>query len=263
MKLTISLGQMDVLLGDTEQNLQTVREMTAEAARRGSDFVVFPELWSTGYDLENSDRHATTIDGGIFAETAALAKQYSLHIVGSNLSRLGEGQFGNTAVLFDPDGAALGTYTKAHLFGPMDEDRYLTPGDGIELTETRWGKVGLAICYDLRFPEITRAYAAAGANIIFLPSEWPYPRVAHWRTLLRARAIENQVFMVACNRVGVTGEAIFFGHSTIIGPDGGIVVEGGEGAMLMTATIDLDEIEKVRSLFNVHDDRRPDIYGQL
>jgi predicted amidohydrolase len=261
MLLTISLGQMNIALGELQQNLETVREMTAEAARRGSDIVVFPELWSTGYDLENAANHATPVDEGIFAETCALAQQYGLHILGSNLSLLGEEQYGNTAVLFGPDGSSLGTYTKVHLFGPMEEDRFLTPGDNLGLVETIWGKVGLAICYDLRFPEVTRAYAVAGAKIIFLPSEWPYPRLEHWRTLLRARAIENQVFIVACNRVGASGDESFFGHSTIVDPAGEIVVEGGEGEMLLTATIDLTQIEKVRSLFNVCDDRQPDIYG--
>ncbi|MFQ5421157.1 MAG: carbon-nitrogen family hydrolase [Anaerolineae bacterium] len=239
MKLTISLGQMDVKLAEPAANLATVAVMTAEAARRGSDVVVFPELWSTGYDLANAARYATPLDAGIFAETAVLAKKHRIHILGSCLSLLGEGRFGNTAVLFAPDGRILADYSKTHLFRLMQEEQYLTAGEKLTLVETEWGKWGLAICYDLRFPELFRRYALAGANLVFLPSEWPHPRLAHWRTLLRARAIENQMFMVACNRVGESGGTRFFGHSTIVDPWGELALELGKGEMLGTAVLDL------------------------
>jgi omega-amidase len=260
MEATISLGQMNVILGNTAKNLETVKRMTAEAARRDSDMVIFPELWATGYDLENVKKHATPVDQGIFAESAALARQYGLHILGSNLSVSDDGRYQNTAVLFGPAGTTLATYAKVHLFGPMDEDRYLTPGYTQELVELPWGLTGLAICYDLRFPELMRAYSVSGATLILLPSEWPYPRLSHWRTLIRARAIENQAFVAACNCTGASGEYAFFGHSMIVNPAGETVIEGGETEMLLTATIDLDQVNQVRSLFNVFDDRRPEAY---
>lgn len=262
MKLTISLGQMDVKFGDVAANLATVAAMTAEAARRGSDVVVFPELWSTGYDLENAARYATPLDSGMFAETAVLAQKHQIHILGSCLSLLGEGQFGNTAVLFAPDGRILADYSKTHLFRLMQEEQYLTAGDKLALVETDWGKWGLAICYDLRFPELFRRYALAGANLVFLPSEWPHPRLAHWRTLLRARAIENQMFMAACNRVGETDGTRFFGHSTIVDPWGEIVLELGEGEMLGTAVLDMSLVDTVRTKIPVFADRRADLYDR-
>jgi omega-amidase len=261
MEVTISLGQMDVALGSKEKNLETVKWMTAEASKRDSDIVIFPELWSTGYDLANAGEHATPIQDGVFAETAALSRQFGLHILGSNLSIVEDGQFGNTAVLVDPQGETRGVYNKVHLFAPMDEDRYLTPGDSAVLAELPWGRTGIAICYDLRFPEIFRSYGVAGASLILIPSEWPFPRLEHWRTLLRARAIENQLFVAACNRVGTTGDTRFFGHSMVVDPMGEIIVEGGEEETLLTASIDLDQVQRVRSLFNVNDDRRPDVYG--
>ncbi len=261
MKFNLSLGQMDIVLGRPERNLETVRAMTAEAARRGSELVIFPELWSTGYDLANAAAYATPIDQGIFAETAALARQYGLHILGSCLSLLGPGRYGNTAVLFTPDGRPSGSYRKVHLFGPMDEDRYLTPGQSLPTIETPWGTAGLAICYDLRFPEIFRSYALSGARFVFLPAEWPYPRLAHWRTLLRARAIENQLFVVACNRVGQSPDYTFFGHSTVVDPAGELVVEGGEEPMLLTVELDLSLVESVRDHMTIFADRRPDVYG--
>lgn len=260
MQVSISLGQMDVQLGKPETNLETVAAMTAEAARRGSQLVVFPELWSTGYDLERAAVYATTTDLGIFAQVAALARQHSIYILGSCLSLLGEGQYGNTAVLFDDQGRNVAEYSKMHLFRLMDEDQFLTAGDAAVLVDTPWGQSGLAICYDLRFPELFRRYALAGAQVAFVPSEWPHPRLAHWRTLLRARAIENQMFVVACNRVGTSKGTDFFGHSCIIDPWGETIVEGGEQAMLLTAVVDTDIVAQVRRKIPVFADRRPELY---
>jgi omega-amidase len=261
MRLRISLGQMDVRLGQPELNQATVAGMTAEAARRGSDLVLFPELWSTGYDLTRAEQHAAHLDQGAFATMAALAREQQIHVAGSCLSLQTAGKPGNTLVLFDPDGERLGAYTKLHLFRLMDEDRHLGAGEGPVMAQTPWGPAGLAICYDLRFPELFRGYALAGAVMILVPAEWPKPRMAHWRTLLRARAIENQLFVVACNRVGRSGEDDFFGHSCIIDPWGETVIEGGEGEMLLTAELDLSRIEKARSTIPVLSDRRPDIYA--
>ncbi len=260
MELTISLGQMDVKLGDPEHNLKVVEEMTAEAARRGSDLIVFPELWSTGYDLENAAQHAAPVGQGIFAQVSGLAKQHNIAILGSCLSTLRPGEYGNTAVFIEPDGSVLGSYTKTHLFGPMEESVYLTPGDSLTLVETRWGKAGLAICYDLRFPEVFRAYALAGAKIVFLPAEWPYPRIKHWRTLLRARAIENQFYVAACNRVGESKGYDFLGHSCLIDPSGEAVIEAGENENLLTAVIQMDKVDQARAKMPVFEDRRPEVY---
>lgn len=260
MKLKISLGQMDVALGAPDENLEKARLLAAEAARRGSDFLVLPELWSTGYDLEKAADYAAPTDAGIFAEMAAIADRHNLYLLGSCLSRQGDDRFGNTAVLFDRDGQPLGEYSKIHLFRLMDEEKYLTGGDRLTLVDTPWGKMGLAICYDLRFPEIFRAYALDGAGVIFLPSEWPHPRLEHWRTLLRARAIENQLYLVACNRVGTSKGTEFFGHSCIVEPWGKTVVEGGEQEMLLTAEIDVGRVDEVRASIPVFADRRPELY---
>jgi predicted amidohydrolase len=260
MKLTISLAQMDIAFGDPAANLQKVYRLADEAARRGSDILLLPELWSTGYDLANAAAYAAPLDEGIFAELAALAKSRSLYLLGSNLSLLGPGRYGNTAVLFAPSGEKLAVYSKIHLFRLMDEERYLAPGAETAAADLPWGKAGLAICYDLRFPELFRHYALTGANMVFVPAEWPHPRLAHWRTLLRARAIENQMFIVACNRVGAAGETRFFGHSCIIDPWGEIVVEAGEGEMLVTAVIDTDLVAQTRRKIPIFADRRPELY---
>jgi predicted amidohydrolase len=190
-----------------------------------------------------------------------LARQHKVAILGSCLSLLGEGKYGNTAVYFNNQGQLLNQYSKIHLFQLMDEHLYLTGGEKLSVVETEWGLGGLSICYDLRFPEIFRAYALSGAQMVFLPSEWPHPRLAHWQTLLRARAIENQMYMIACNRVGNSKNTDFFGHSCIIDPWGEIVVEAGESEILLTAEIDLGKVDAVRAKIPIFADRRPELYS--
>lgn len=260
MSLKISLAQMNVILGEPETNLRTVRMMAAEAARRGSQMLVLPELWSTGYDLENAADYATGVHEGIFAEVREMAVHHQLYILGSCLSLLGEGQYGNTAVLFNPQGEIVAEYSKIHLFRLMQEEQYLTAGDRLALVDSEWGKLGLAICYDLRFPEMFRQYALNGAKVVFLPSEWPHPRLAHWQTLLRARAIENQFYVVACNRVGRSKDTDFFGHSCIVDPWGRPIIEAGEEEMLLTCEVDLARVDEVRRKIPIFEDRRPELY---
>jgi omega-amidase len=250
---------MDIALGEPEKNLAKVREMTAEARRRGSEVVVFPELWSTGYDLERVEEYATSTDQGVFAEVSKMAREHSIHFIGSSLAVKGTGHT-NTAVIFSPQGQLLAEYSKLHLFRPFEEDKYLVPGQEAPVFDLAWGASALAICYDLRFPELFRRYALAGAKIVFFTAEWPYPRLMHWQTLLRARAIENQFFMVACNRVGQSGNWSFFGHSAIYGPSGELIVGAGKEEMLLTAVIDLDAVDEVRQLITVFEDRRDGVY---
>jgi omega-amidase len=259
MELTISLAQMDIALGQPQVNLAKVQELTAEAKRRGSDVVLFPELWSTGYDLENAEQHATRLDEGLFAELTALARENAIYICGSLLS-VQDGRYHNTAPLFSPAGKRLGHYSKTHLFRLMEEDRYLTAGQMAPVFDLPWGKSAIAICYDLRFPELFRRYALAGARIIFLPAEWPYPRLEHWRTLLQARAIENQMFIAACNRVGKSKGESFFGHSAIYDPWGRLVIEAGDSKALLTASVDTALVEEVRQTIPIFADRRPELY---
>ncbi len=260
-KLCLALGQVDIVLGDPQANLAKVSQMAADAAGSGADLILLPELWSTGYDLARAGEHASSFDEGIFADTADLARRNQIHIVGSCLSRLAQDGIGNTAVWFGPGGEILGSYSKVHLFRLMHEEQFLAPGDKLSLVSSPWGKAGLAICYDLRFPELFRKYALAGAKLILLPSEWPNPRMDHWRTLLRARAIENQCFLAACNRVGQSGSDHFFGRSAVIGPWGEMVEEGGEKEELLLAEIDLDIVDEIRAQIPVFEDRRTDIYG--
>jgi predicted amidohydrolase len=257
-KLTVSLAQMNIALGDMKKNVQTAEALIAEAAKRGSQIVVLPELWATGYALDKRDL-SSELNVGIFAQVASLATQHRICIVGSLLERRGL-QASNSATFFTPAGKMLGVYRKLHLFKLMDEHRFLQAGSAPLLMDIPWGGTGLAICYDLRFPELFRRYGAQGAKMVIVPAEWPLERIEHWRALLIARAIENQCFMVATNAAGQTGGTTFGGHSMIVDPWGRVVIEIGEAPGLATAEIDLTFVEVVRGRIPVWEDRRTDIY---
>ena len=258
MKMIVSLAQMDVVLGQPEVNLEKAHDLAFEARRRGADLVVFPELWLSSYDLANAARYVSS-DEAPFAAMVELARQNRIYVTGSLLTRSTRGYL-NTAPLVSPAGEVLGTYSKTHLFPPIEEDKYLIPGDDMPLFDTPWGPTALALCYDLRFPELFRHYALAGAQIILIPAQWPYPRLEHWRTLLRARAIENQLFVAACNRVGRENQLHYFGRSAICDPWGETVIEAGETEVLLTAEVDLQRVHAIREEIPVFQNRRGDLY---
>ena len=164
--------------------------------------MVLPELWSSGYDLERSQMHARVSKEKVLPALAKLARRHHLYILGSVLRANGRHEVFNSAVLLSPGAGPAQVYRKIHLFGPMPEHQFLTPGRTTPIFQLPFGAIALAICYDLRFPELFRKYALKGTQFVILCAQWPATRLEHWRTLVRARAIENQFFMVACNRIG-------------------------------------------------------------
>lgn len=266
-KLVIALAQMDVKVAEPEVNLATAHEMVTQAAAGGAHLVVLPELWGSGYDLPHAAQYATALDAGFFRQMGAWAREYGLHVAGS-LLEAGDGRVFNTCALFGPHGL-VGSYRKLHLIGLMDEDRYLAPGDRPALCpDLPWGPTGLAICYDLRFPELLRGYGVAGAQLVILPAQWPERRIEHWRVLLRARAIENQCIVAACNRVGADPPpadgskppTVFGGASAVIGAWGEALAEGDDQPALLMAAADVSRIQEARDFLPVFRDRRPECY---
>jgi predicted amidohydrolase len=262
MEVRVAIGQMDIALGDPETNLRTVQTLAAEAAERHADLLLLPELWGSGYDLERAPELADELNTGLFSAVASLARHHKLAICGSLLEwDVTTERAYNTATFYDADGALRGSYRKVHLIGLMAEDQYLGAGDAAPILDLPWGQGALAICYDLRFPELFRRYALEGAGIVLLPAEWPSPRIEHWRTLLKARAIENQCFVVACNRVGADRANTFGGRSAVIDPRGTVLAEAADTADLLVATLNLDLLDEVRNFLPVFRDRRPQVYA--
>lgn len=249
--------QFNITLGEIDPNLEQVRAALADLAAEGVQLAVLPEMWATGFAYKDLNRLAART-GEIVAEIAALSAQYSMVIVGS-LPEAHEEKVYNTAFVLDK-GELKGKYRKIHLFSLMQEDRSFDGGDSWLLAETSVGRVGVFICYDLRFPELARRLAVEGAEILVVPGEWPKPRQEHWRTLLRARAIENQLFVVATNCCGVSGRLDFFGMSMIIDPKGELLAEAGCEPQNITAVLDFEEMAAWRQQIPCFKDRKPQCY---
>lgn len=264
-KLTVTLAQMMVARANPEANVKKAESLISEASRRGSDMICFPEMWTTGFDWASNQRIATDQEK-IIDRVAEMARQYRIWINGSMLALNEEGKVANTSILFDATGKRAGTYRKTHLFTMFHEDDHMAPGNALCTVQTPWGLIGLSVCYDIRFPELFRTYALKGVKIQLNPMAFPYPRLQHWKVLIRARAIENQMYLIGTNQVGSEdfgsdGVITYFGDSTIIDPWGETVVEAGEKEeSLLTATIEIDKVDQVRSKMKVLNDRRPDLY---
>lgn len=261
-KLTVSLAQMSITLGDVKRNLNTMEKLTAEAARRGSHLIVLPELWATGYALERANELSDTLNTGLFTQLSTIATQNKISIIGSTLEKRGM-ETANSAAFIAPNGRLMGVYRKVHLFRLMKEEIYLQAGSSSLGMDLPWGRTAVAICYDLRFPELFRRYALENAKMVIIPAEWPAERIDHWRTLLRARAIENQYYIVATNTCGQIGDTVFGGHSMVIDPWGNIVAEAGDEPILLTVEIDTDRVDAIRQRIPVFEDRRPELYEVL
>jgi predicted amidohydrolase len=258
MNLTISLAQMHIQFGQPGQNVENMRHAALEASRRGSQLLLLPELWTTGYDLEHARDHARA-NRALLPELARTASDLNLTLGGSLL--LEENARIYNSFIFQPPAGPATTYAKTHLFRLMREDHFLTAGPTLQIAASPWGKTGLAICYDLRFPEMFRQYALQDALLFLISAEWPSARVEHWSTLLRARAIENQCFAAGVNCVGPSGEETFGGKSAIISPWGRTLAEGSQDEpALLTAEINLEEAKDARQRIPILQDRRPDLY---
>ena len=249
--------QFTIALGDVDSNMAHVTAALRRLAQQGVELVVLPEMWSCGFDYRELNRHAQRTPE-LVAQLTALSRELSMVIVGSLPEAHGDKVF-NTAYLLDR-GTLAGSYRKLHLFSLMGEDRSLDSGDSILVAQTSVGKIGVMICYDLRFPELARRLAVEGADIIVVPGEWPKPRDEHWRILLLARAIENQLFVIAANCCGVVGKLDFFGLSMILGPKGEVLAEGGYDSCELVALLDPAEMNRWRKSIPCFKDRRPDCY---
>jgi predicted amidohydrolase len=249
--------QFNIRLGDINANVAYVRSALERLTDQGCQLAVLPEMWCCGFDYKNLTELAQRTPE-VVEEMGRLSDRYGMVLVGSLPEPDGE-KVCNTAYLLDR-GKLAGKYRKIHLFSLMNEDRSFTGGDSWLVADTSAGRVGVFICYDLRFPELARRLAVEGAEILAVPGEWPKPREEHWRTLLKARAIENQLFVVATNCCGVTGKLDFFGSSLIIGPKGEFLAEGGYENSELTATLDFAEMENWRQQITCFPDRKPDYY---
>jgi len=261
MKWKVAMLQMDIAFGQPEQNVESVRRLADVLARGESvDAVILPELWDTGYDLERLGEIADSQGKRAHSVLKEVAQKLNCHFIGGSIAEKRAGQVYNTTYTYDRHGQLAGTYSKVHLFRLMKEDQYMSAGDQPGILHLDDQCVASLICYDIRFPEWIRLHALRGAKVLFVSAQWPHPRLDHWRQLLIARAIENQMYVVACNRVGEGGGNMFCGHSLVVNPWGEIVAEGMQQEEIVRAELDLSLVDEVRSRIPVYDDRRPRLY---
>ncbi len=264
VKLKVALFQMDVAIGETEANYMKVENKITEVMTGDNkpDIIILPELWNTGFKLDEIKQLADQQGKRTRALLAKLSKQYKVNIIGGSIAELREDQVYNTLIVFDRSGDEIADYSKIHLFRLMDEEKYLSAGNKTVLFEIDGQTAGAFICYDTRFPELSRKLALGGAKMIFVPAQWPHPRLHHWKTLLTARAIENQMYVIACNRTGKSGQDHFFGNSMVIDPWGETIASLEEEEAVIYAEIDLALVDEVRDRIPVFKDRRPEMYSQ-
>ncbi|MDH5297990.1 MAG: D-glycero-beta-D-manno-heptose 1-phosphate adenylyltransferase [Desulfobulbaceae bacterium] len=244
--------QFDVRSGDIDANLARVEEGLARLAPQSPGLVVLPELWATGFAYDRLEELSQRTPD-ILAALTRLAGRHNILLAGS-LPEAVDGGDGplyhhNTLYLTGPEGV-MGHYRKQHLFAPMAEDRHFSPGTSPHPLATPFGRVAPLICYDLRFPELAKGMAGQGASILVVSAQWPALRSEHWQTLVRARAMENQMFAIACNRCGTTGDTTFAGQSLIVAPDGTILAKGGTGEEARGVALDPSMLAEVRGRFN-------------
>lgn len=257
----VALGQLGLDRrppGELMRPLSVGEAAVVEAATGGAEFVLLPELWATGpFELGETVAAAQPFDGAFVTTMAAQAAKSRVWLhAGSFLERGDDGRIFNTSVVFDDRGDLVATYRKRHLFGfDEGEAALIDAGDDIIVVETPLGPTGLATCYDVRFPEHFRLLLDAGAHSVALTSGWPVRRINHWDVLTQARAVENQVWLLACNTAGVSGEVPQGGHSVVVDPWGRCVWADDQPRVLL-ADVDPGMVAQTRAEFPVLRDRR-------
>lgn len=249
----IAVGQIDLKLGDKKANLKKTAEIISTAAKQNADFICLPEYLSTGSIPEEFSKLSETIPGETVDKLCEIANENSINIVTAVLEKADKNVY-NTALLIDSDGTLQTSYRKMHLF--MDEKNYITPGDDVVTVKTAFGTIGLMICYDIAFPEVARKLALQDAEVVFAPANWPNPFLPQWRIATSARALDNQMWVVAANRIGSDNKFSYFGRSRIVNAYGDVVVECGEKEEIQYAKINEKTSEEFKNIVNFLQDRR-------
>jgi predicted amidohydrolase len=273
--ITVSAIQMTAVDGEKEAAVEKMMRFLDVAGRRGSKLVVLPEVWTgLGYSTKTFHRTiAEEIPGPTTALLAEKAKAYGMTIAGSMYEKAGD-RYYNSCPVIAPDGRILGKYWKTHLFDApnrvdiapgMRESERVSAGDTLPVFETPFGRIGASVCSDLRFPEVYRELALKGAQVIVCASAFLSPRYDHWEFFLRARATENQCWIVASGQVGTEPKSgtAYVGRSMVVDPWGVIVATAPDTECCISTEIDLDYIDEVKRRYPLMDQRRPELYGTI
>lgn len=245
--MKVALFQIDTAFENKSMNFKKVESLVKNIKEK-VDLIILPELFSTGYTM-NPDPLAEDSCGPTSSFLSKLAKKHKTNVLGSFIEKT-ETKPKNSAILFDINGNLILHYSKIHQPTYCDENKHYTPGKDIRLIELNSHKLAVTICYDLRFPELFRKAVQKGAECIIVIASWPEQRIEHWDILLRARAIENQLYIIGVNRVGKSTIGNCPGHSVVIDPLGKVISsteDNQEG--IITAEIDFNKVKKTRHEF--------------
>lgn len=241
----IALAQMHIDYENTEINISTAHEMLKSAVNEYCEWIIFPELWSTGFRLENFQEYSR-INNLILKEMQLFSDDNDLEIFGSYLLQKGNHYF-NEFVALIPNSKPF-YYDKINLFPTLMEPVFLQPGLETSVFKSKLGCCGASICFDLRFAWIYKDLAQKGAHLLIIPAHWPKARIHHWDVLIQARAIETMAYVIAVNSVGKSGTVSFGGHSSVISPDGNIIFQANSKAEdVFIVDIDPTLPQKVRN----------------
>lgn len=261
----VALYQCPPLALDVDGNLLRLEQQARAAARQGAQLLVCPEMFLTGYNIgaQAAARLAQARDGRAAAQVAAIAQANGIAIVYGYPELGSDGQIYNAAQLIDAGGHSLCNYRKTHLFGGLDKAMFTAGGDGFPVVELNGWRVGLLICYDVEFPENTRRLALAGAELMLVPTANMTPYDFVCEVTVRARAFENQCYLVYANYCGSEGDIQYCGQSSICAPDGSRAALAERDETLALATLDRNWVSESRTLNPYLSDRRPELYGAL
>lgn len=266
---TLALVQMAVG-SEKEKNLEKAALMVEEAAAAGADVVVLPEMFACPYQTELFPKYAEPEGGPMWQALSDMAKKENIWLVGGSVPELGDGgAIYNTCFVFDPTGKQVGRHRKVHLFDiylkngqQFKESDTLSPGSDLCLVDTPFGRLGIMICFDIRFMEWARLLTDAGADVLIVPGAFNMttgPR--HWELLMRARAVDNQIFVAAASpaRDPASGY-VAYGHSMLVDPWGEVLHQLDEKESILVSVIDVSMNERIRSQLPVLSARRTDLY---
>ncbi|MBI5420514.1 MAG: carbon-nitrogen family hydrolase [Deltaproteobacteria bacterium] len=250
--------QFRIDMGAVEENASRAFTLLREAARGGAGLCVLPEMWSTGFAYDR----LLVLSGAtkeLLHDLRRLAAEKRMVIAGSLPEKVGRAVY-NTLYVINATGVITGVYRKTHLFQPSGEHLHFRKGSSASVVHTDVGTVGPHICYDIRFPELSRKYFLEGATLFCVSAQWPTVRKGHWELLNTARAVENQLFVVASNAVGRSGDFHFSGGSLILSPWGERLAVAGEEEGLTQAAIDAKQLEEARRRIPCAQDRNERAY---
>lgn len=268
-KIKIAAIQMSTV-ADKMENVRTVKAYLEKIKDENPDFVILPEMFCCPYQTENFPIYAEKEGGPVWQQLSGYAKQYGIYLIGGSMpEKDAEGNVYNTSYIFDREGKQIGKHRKVHLFDidvkggqTFKESDTLTAGDSDTVFDTEFGKIGVMLCFDIHFPELSRMMVNDGAKVIFVPAAFNMTTgPAHWELSFRTRALDNQIYMVGCAPArDVSAGYISWGHSIVTDPWGRVTGMLDENEGILLAELDMDYEEQVREELPLLKSRRKDMY---